>query len=84
MRFAAFGLVALVTASMPIVPKAAAKAGTSCQRYGTSVDFLDNPTKAAELARKENKLLFVLHVAGCKDTFDFCFYAVCNDVSGFG
>jgi hypothetical protein len=33
-------------------------------RYGTSVDFVDDPTAAADKARKERKLLFVLHVAG--------------------
>jgi hypothetical protein len=33
-------------------------------RYGTSVDFAESPTAAAEQALKDNKLLFVLHVAG--------------------
>jgi hypothetical protein len=33
-------------------------------RYGTSIEFVDNPTDAAEQALKEKKLLFVLHVAG--------------------
>jgi hypothetical protein len=32
--------------------------------YGTCVNFVDDPNEAAELARKDNKLLFVLHVAG--------------------
>jgi hypothetical protein len=36
----------------------------ACRRYGTSVDFVDSPEKAAALALKEKKLLFVLHVAG--------------------
>jgi hypothetical protein len=33
-------------------------------RYGTSIDFVDSPTDAAEQAQKDSKLLFVLHVAG--------------------
>ncbi len=33
-------------------------------RYGTSIDFVDSPTEAAEKALKEKKLLFVLQVAG--------------------
>ena len=33
-------------------------------RYGTRVDFVESPTEAAEKARKDKKLLFVLHVAG--------------------
>jgi len=43
-------------------PKAPAKA--ACKRYGTSVDFVDNPIDAAAQAQREKKLLFVLHVAG--------------------
>jgi hypothetical protein len=53
----------------PVKPKAA-----GCEvdhRYGTSVDFVDDPTDAAEQAQKDKKLLFVLHIAGNfeKDTF---------------
>jgi hypothetical protein len=42
----------------------AAAAAAVDHRYGTSVDFVDSPTEAAEKALKEKKLLFVLHVAG--------------------
>jgi hypothetical protein len=35
-----------------------------CQQYGTQVDFFDNPAEAIKRAKKEEKLLFVLHVAG--------------------
>lgn len=46
-------------------PKPPAKAegdtGGSC---GTSVDFYDTPSEAARHARKEEKLVFVLHVSG--------------------
>jgi len=31
---------------------------------GTSIDFVDSPKEAAVLAKKEQKLVFVLHVSG--------------------
>lgn len=31
---------------------------------GTSVEFVDSPKDAAALARKEQKLVFILHVSG--------------------
>ena len=34
------------------------------ESYGTQVDFLGIPEEAAEQARREKKLLFVLHVSG--------------------
>jgi hypothetical protein len=43
------------------------QAGTGAPRaetYGTSVTFLASPAEAARQARRENKLLFVLHIAG--------------------
>jgi hypothetical protein len=48
----------------PALPVAPAKAATACKRYGTAVDFVDNPIDAASQALREKKLLFVLHVAG--------------------
>jgi hypothetical protein len=39
-------------------------AGPVCRTYNTTVKFMDNPTDAAAEALKQNKLLFVLHVAG--------------------
>jgi hypothetical protein len=41
-----------------------AKTTPAHSRFGTAVDFVDDPTEAAQLALKEKKLLFVLHVAG--------------------
>ena len=35
---------------------------TSC--HGTSVDFLDTPSEAATKAKKEEKLVLILHVSG--------------------
>ena len=31
---------------------------------GTSVEFVDSPKEASALAKKEEKLVFVLHVSG--------------------
>jgi hypothetical protein len=36
----------------------------SCASYGTSVNFVDTPSLAAQQAKKEQKLVFVLHVSG--------------------
>ena len=33
-------------------------------RYGTSVDFVPSQTDAAQLARRDKKLMFLLHVSG--------------------
>src|SRR5262249_33595545 len=41
-----------------------AKSAPSHGRYGTAVDFVDDPTEAAREALQQKKLLFVLHVAG--------------------
>jgi hypothetical protein len=42
---------------------AAAGDAASCG-YGTAVEFVDTPREAAALARKQEKLVFVLHVSG--------------------
>jgi hypothetical protein len=39
-------------------------AESTCGSYGTTIEFLDSPKEAAAQARKENKLVFVLHVSG--------------------
>ncbi len=36
----------------------------TCGSHGTSLDFVDTPKEAAALARKEGKLVLVLHVSG--------------------
>jgi hypothetical protein len=38
--------------------------GQACGSYGTKIEFLDSPAEAAKQAKKENKLVFVLHVSG--------------------
>jgi hypothetical protein len=36
---------------------------TTCG-HGTKLDFVDNPKQAAAIAKKEQKLVLVLHVSG--------------------
>lgn len=38
-------------------------AGDTCG-FGTAVEFVDTPRDAAALAKKQEKLVFVLHVSG--------------------
>ena len=37
---------------------------SSCGRFGTRVEFLSTPSEAARQAKKDEKLVFVLHVSG--------------------
>jgi hypothetical protein len=36
----------------------------TCGKHGTSIDFVDTPSEAARQAKKEGKLVFVLHLSG--------------------
>lgn len=36
----------------------------TCGSHGTTIDFVDTPRDAAAQAKKEGKLVFVLHVSG--------------------
>ena len=54
--------LALAVAAALAAPAGAAD-GTTCG-YGTAVEFVDTPREAAALARKQEKLVFVLHVSG--------------------
>jgi hypothetical protein len=36
----------------------------TCGNHGTQVHFVDTPREAAKIAKKEQKLVFVLHVSG--------------------
>jgi len=36
----------------------------TCGKYGTTIEFVDTPHEAATQAKKEGKLVFVLHVSG--------------------
>ena len=42
----------------------AAKQAGECGSHGTSIDFVDTPVEAAQLAKEQKKLVFVLHVSG--------------------
>lgn len=35
-----------------------------CGQHGTTIDFFDSPKEAAAQAKKEGKLVLVLHVSG--------------------
>lgn len=48
----------------PVKPIAPEKSGATCSSHGTQVEFFDTPSEAAEVAKKEQKLVFVLHVSG--------------------
>jgi hypothetical protein len=43
-------------------PQAVDAEAASC--HGTAVHFVDTPSEAAKQAKKEEKLVFVLHVSG--------------------
>ena len=55
--FLSLAAAALVSAAAPAAPK-----DGGCFR--TTIDFVDTPKEAAAQARKEEKLVFVLHVSG--------------------
>ena len=57
MRRLSFALAAALIAAPAIAAEEAA-----C--FGTKVDFVDTPKDAAALAKKQEKLVFVLHVSG--------------------
>jgi hypothetical protein len=45
-------------------PPAKGEAPATCAHHGTSVEFVSTPSEAARLAKKGEKLVFVLHVSG--------------------
>ena len=71
LQMAGLGLVAMVgpaftyAASFGDAPKEVVKKKeVGCGSHGTSVEFVDTPREAAKIAKKEQKLVFVLHVSG--------------------
>jgi hypothetical protein len=48
----------------PIKPILPVKDEATCGSHGTRIDFVDTPSQAAKVAKKEQKLVFVLHVSG--------------------
>ena len=63
---------ALLAWGVPAGQAADAKAeeGT-CSRHGTNVEFFDSPSAAAQRARKDQKLVMVLHISGNFENPDF-------------
>jgi hypothetical protein len=54
-----------LAAFLAAAPAEAAKADKpACGSHGTTIDFVDTPNDAATQAKKEEKLVFVLHVSG--------------------
>jgi hypothetical protein len=50
---------------LPVKKPIVKDAGETCSGdYGTSVEFEETPKEAAVRAKKEEKLVFVLHVSG--------------------
>ena len=41
-----------------------AESKPSCSGHGTTIDFFDTPKEAAAQAKKDGKLVMVLHVSG--------------------
>jgi hypothetical protein len=56
-------LTMLAAAGLLLAPTAG-WAADACGDYGTSVLFEDTPKDAAAKAKKEEKLVFVLHISG--------------------
>jgi hypothetical protein len=54
----------LVQPKIKPVPKPVEKTEGTCGDYGTTIEFEDSPKDAAVRAKKEEKLVFVLHVSG--------------------
>ncbi len=50
-------------APLPELPVKGDKSKT-CGSHGTTVEFVDSPREAARKAKKEEKLVFILHVSG--------------------
>ncbi len=59
MRRSLLGVAAVALLAAP----AGAAGPTSCG-YGTKIDFVESPKEAAALAKKQEKLVMVLHVSG--------------------
>jgi hypothetical protein len=57
MRRSLLGVAAVALLAAPAL-------GQESCGFGTKIDFVANPKGAAELARKQEKLVMVLHVSG--------------------
>jgi hypothetical protein len=60
----AVGLAAALAVGGAAAGKSPAKKEATCGDYGTSVKFDDTPADAAKQAKKDEKLVMVLHISG--------------------
>jgi hypothetical protein len=70
---AALGLLSAAAAREPAGGKLGVKpaAATCSGDHGTEVKFFKGPSEAARAAKKEEKLVFVLHISGLFEDPDF-------------
>jgi hypothetical protein len=68
--FAVMGLSLALLAGSVRADKPA-KTGSTCGDYGTTVEFFKSPSDAATQAKKDQKLVMVLHVSGNFENPDF-------------
>ena len=66
-RWLALGLIALCGRAAVL----ASDGSTTCNTYGTRVEFEKSPSDAAKRAAKEEKLVMVLHLSGIFENPDF-------------
>ncbi len=60
----ALGLFALCPAALLADGKATNPFASSCETHGTKVHFYKTPSEAAKQAKKDEKLVLVLHISG--------------------
>ncbi len=66
-----FVLAGLCLSLLGLTARGAEQPAASCGSFGTAVTFLESPQAAADKAKKEEKLVFVLHVSGNFETAEF-------------
>jgi len=49
---------------LTLSPASGAEKQPTCGDFGTKIEFMDSPREAAEWAKKEQKLVLILHVSG--------------------
>ena len=57
-------VLGLIPSAFSLASEPGKAADEGCGNHGTTIHFLDTPSKAATQAKKDGKLVFVLHVSG--------------------
>jgi len=57
-------LVLAALLAVPALSFGAEPAAATCSKHNTSVEFFDTPQDAATQAKKDGKLVLVLHISG--------------------